>query len=192
MTELSPDDAAAYAADSAAPIEDAANILAQITREAAILRQAQADVKDAETALKNAQERARVLAEVTLPQLMIEAKQDLLKTTDGWWVERKEVLRASLSEANAPAGIMYLRAKGYGAIVKRDVSAKFGMGEDQKAAEAVDTLVGMGVAPTDKQSVHPGSLAASIREMLKEGIEVDMVLLGAHISNAVTLKPVKK
>lgn len=190
MTELSAEDAAAYAADAKETI-NADNILAQITVAAADLRAAREEVTKRETALKEAQDKVKVLETITLPELMDTAQQDRLKTTDGYEVERGETLRASIPEANLSQAILWLRSQQQDAIIRRDVKLQFGKGEDQRAAEAVDMLVGAGLAPVDKQSVHPQTLAATIREMLKDGVDVPMALLGAHVQPFVKVTAAK-
>ncbi len=42
----------------------------------------------------------------------------------------------------------------------------------QKAAEALDVLDKAGFRPEDKQSVHPQTLGATLREMIAEGVNV--------------------
>jgi hypothetical protein len=183
-------DLSAYAQD-AATAQDRVNILARITDGAAHLREAQGRVTDAEAALKAAQDAART-AETQLAELMAEARQDRLRTDDGWDLERVEKLRASIPAASLPQAIMWLKANGQAAVVKRELKLAFGMGEDQRAAEAVDTLVAMHLAPTDKQFVHPQTLEATLRELLAEGLDVPLGLFGAYVQNFVRMKPAKR
>lgn len=185
------DDATQYEADAHEAVSDT-NILARITKTAKLLRDCQEDVKLAEAALKAAQDRVRILEELDLPALMDEAGQNLLQTTDGYQLERGETLRASIPPANLLEAIQWLRANNQDAIVKRDVTVKFGKGEDQKAAETVDSLLEAGLTPTDKQFVHPMTLASTIREMLEQGVDVPMTLLGAYVQPHVKMKKVKK
>lgn len=187
----SQDDLAAYAADAASAV-DGENILASITRLARELRQAQEDVKAQEEALKAAQARVQVLEEVTLPSAMDEAGQKKLTTVDGYELERDEVIRASISAANMPAAVMWLRNANHASVVKRELKLAFGKDEDQKAAEAYDALREHGFTPDDKQSVHPQTLAALVRELLGEGVEVPMQLLGVYVQPRVKMKLAKK
>lgn len=184
---LTTDDLAAYAEDAAATVDDE-NILAKITRVARELRDAEEAVQEAQEALTTAQSRVRLLEESTLPDLMDEAGQKRLTTVDDYELERTETLRASIPKANLPAAVMWLRANNNGSIVKRKLSLEFGKDEDQRASEARDLILEAGFTPTDDQSVHPMTLAATIRELLEQGVNVPMELLGAFVQPKVKMK----
>lgn len=164
------------------------NILAQITRTARELKEAQDEVSKAEEALKAAQQRERILRENTLPELMKEAGQEKLRTSDGWEVELTETLRASIPTASKAEALKWLEDHGQAAIIKRQIDLAFGKDEQDKADRALKLVLEAGFRPTDKQSVHPMTLAATIRELIEKGIEVPMALLGAHVQNGVKLK----
>lgn len=181
-------DLSAYAADAELSPGEAGNILAQITRTARELRDAQADVESAEATLKAAQERVRGLTEHQLPLLMDEAQQKELVTLDGWRITRSDTIRAGISADNMPAAVLWLDANGQGSIVKHEVKLMFGKGEEQKLAEAVDVLREHHFAPTDKMSVHAQTLGAVVRELLAEGRELPMELLGIYVQPTIKLK----
>lgn len=185
MTE---DVASDYEADAQLTAAEAGNILAQITATVREMVTAEEDVKAAEEGLKAAQDRLRNLTETQLPLLMDEARQKELVTLDGYRVTRSEVIRASISADNMPRAAAWLQANGQGAIIKREISLKFGKGEEQKAAEAVDALREHHFAPTDKMSVHPQTLGAVVRELLAEGREVPMDVLGVYVQPVVKVK----
>jgi hypothetical protein len=182
------DDLSAYAADAELSQAEAGDVLAQITRTARELREAQADVESAQEQLKVAQDRVRNLTENQLPLLMDEAQQKRLTTSDGWDIVRSEVVRAGISRENMPAAVAWLEDNGQGAIVKRQVSLAFGKGEEQKAAEAIDVLREHHFAPTDVQSVHAQTLSAVVRELLAEGKELPMSLLGVFVQPIIRIK----
>lgn len=182
-------DYSAYEADAKAVAQTGGeNILAQITRTARELYQADEDVRLAEEALKAAQQRARVLRENTLPELMKEAGQEKLRTSDGWDLELTETLRASIPAANKGEAFKWLEEHGQAAIIKREIDLKFGKDEQEKADRALRLVLEAGFHPTDKQSVHPQTLAATIREMTEQGVDVPMALLGAYVQSGVKMK----
>jgi len=181
-------DAAAYEADAADPTAQDENLLSRITRLAREAREAEADVERANAALKAAQDRVRGLVENMLPNAMDEAQQKKLTTTDGWELSRGEILRASIPPALLDRAIMWLNANGAGSIVKREFKLEFGKGEDQKAAEAHDLLLSRGFAHGDKQSVHPQTLQATLKEKMAAGQEVPMDLFGVYIQPIVRMK----
>lgn len=186
---MSADDYSAYEADARAVAQTGGeNILAQITRTARDLKEAQDDVTRAEEALKAAQQRERVLRENTLPELMKEAGQEKLRTSDGWDIELTETLRASIPAANKGEAFKWLEEHGQAAIIKREIDLKFGKDEQDKADRALALVLEAGFHPTDKQTVHPQTLAATIRELTEQGVDVPMALLGAYVQSGVKLK----
>jgi hypothetical protein len=104
-------------------------------------------------------------------------------------LQRGEHLRASIPPDNLEGAIMWLNANGAGSIVKNTVTLQFGKGEEQKAAEAMDLLREKGFDYENKKSVHHTTLSATLREMLEEGVNVPMQLLGAHVMPFVKIKP---
>lgn len=194
MTALSPEQLAALGQDAAHHKADLASgdLLTRISATVREIMQARQDVKRAEETLKERQVALRTLEEHTLPELMREAGQEKLRTVDGYEVELKEKLRASISEARLAEAIMWLVSVGYGSIVKREIKLGFGKDEDQKAAQLYDMVVEAGYSPTDKQTVHAMTLQASIKEMLEKGIDVPMELLGAYVQPIVDIKEAKR
>jgi hypothetical protein len=190
--EITADDFAAYVEDAAPPEARPENTLAAITVAARDLRAAQAHVKACEDSLKAAQGVVRTLEESTLPGLMDEAQQLELTTLDGWKLKRTSIMRASIPEANMPQAVMWLKANGAASIVKKKVTMEFGRGEEQRAAEVRDLLLGSGFVPSEKESVHPMTLAATLTEMIEQGKNVPLDIMGAYNQARVTMKPVKK
>jgi hypothetical protein len=47
------------------------------------------------------------------------------------------------------------------------VSVQFGQGEDERAQEVIDVLKKEGLLPEQKESVHPSSLKAFVREQIE-------------------------
>lgn len=179
----------AYARDAAEVASTGGeNILAQITRTARDLREAQDDVKLAEEKLKAAQERERILRENTLPELMKEAGQEKLRTSDGYDIELTETLRASIPAATKAEAFAWLEDHGQSAIIKRQIDLAFGRDEGEKADRALAIILEAGFTPTDKQSVHPQTLAAAIRELVERGVDVPMALLGVYVQSGVKMK----
>ena len=183
-------DAAQYEADAAGAVEDT-NILARITLKTRELRQRRDDVVAAEEALKAAQQAVRLIEETELPELMREAGQEKLRTSDGFDVELTETLRASIPAASLPQALAWLIEHGQAAIIKRDIRLQFGKNEEEKADKALELILNEGFMPQDKQTVHPQTLASVIRELVAQGVDVPMALLGAHVQAGVKVKEAK-
>lgn len=180
-----------YEAD-ASEVIGSEDILAQITRATRELAEAREDVTAAEAALKAAQDRVRQIEEFRLPELMREAGQTMLKTIDGATVELTETLHASIPAANLSQALAWLIEHGQASIIKRDLRLQFGKNEEDKADRALALILEGGFTPQDKQSVHPQTLAAVLRELVAEGVDVPMELLGAHVRSFAKVKAPKK
>ena len=186
------EDLSAYAEDAELSPEQATNILSQITDTVRELITARESVLEAERVLKAAQDQVKALEQNRLPLLMDEAQQKLLVTTDGWQVSRDEIVRASISKDNLPAGVAWLNKNGHGSIVKRSVTVLFGRGEEQRAAEAIDVLREHKMEPEEAMSVNAQTLSALVRELLKEGKELPNETLGVYIQPVVKVTKAKK
>jgi hypothetical protein len=183
-------DLSQYEADATESVSGE-DLLQRITITCRDLKTAREDVTAAEEVLKAAQGRVRQLEEFTLPELMREAGQEMLRTMDGETVELKETLHASIPVANLQQALKWLEEHGQGAIIKRDIRLQFGKGEDAKADSALRLILEAGLTPQDKQSVHPQTLAAVLRELIAAGEEVPLELLGAHVRTLAKVTPPK-
>lgn len=183
-------DLSQYEADATETVSGE-DLLQRITLSCRELSTARDDVAAAEAALKAAQQKVRQIEEFTLPELMREAGQEMLRNADGETVELKETLHASIPVANLQQALLWLEQHGQAAIIKRDLRLQFGKGEDEKADRALRLILEAGFSPQDKQSVHPQSLAAALRELIAAGEEVPMELLGAHVRAYAKVSPPK-
>lgn len=159
------------------------NILAQISATARDIVAAMKEVLEAEEALKNAQARLRTLQEDTMPELMSEAGQEDLRTSDGIRVEINQVVRGTPSKENQPKAYQWLRDGGNGGIIKSEIKAALGKDSDKKAKEVLEVLQKLGVLAKATQSVHHQSLAAVVREKLAKGEEIPLDILGVQVFN---------
>ena len=52
------------------------------------------------------------------------------------------------------------------------MSVQFGRGEDERAKEVINILIKEGLLPDQKESVHPSSLKAFVREQVESNNQV--------------------
>lgn len=140
---------------------------------------AQAKVADLEAQLNKAREELRDIAERQVPELMDRIGIDEFKTTTGLKIKIDETIRASIPKAKAPLALAWLKNNGHGSLIKRVVSVTFGRGEEEKADELCRRLAGE-FEVDDNASVHPSTLAAFVREKLRNGEEIPLDLFGVH------------
>lgn len=183
-------DIAQYAEDAQAKV-GGDNILARITQSVRDVHELDEEIADAEAALRILVTQRKTLIEDTIPNLMSEAGQDDIKTVDGVRVTIKETLRASIPKAKTAEALAWLIKHGQSAIIKREFGLKFGRDEADKADEALNAIVAAGFMPSDKQSVHSGTLSSTLKELIAEGEDVPLPLFGGFVQTAAVLKTAK-
>lgn len=165
--------------DYVQPAAAAGGELSQLQQLAEQQASAQAKVADLEAQLNKAREELRDLAERQVPELMDQIGLADFKTTTGLKIKIDETIRASIPKAKAPLAFAWLKAHGHAAMIKRVVKVAFGKGEDEKADE-LRTKLADTYDVEDDASVHPSTLAAFVREKLRDGEEVPLDLFGVH------------
>ena len=139
------------------------------------------EVKDAEDALKKLKARLRKVAEVDLPDALVEAGTTLFRTEDGYMVDLKEDMKASIPAKNKNKAIAWLIANDLESLVKENVVVPFDKGEGDKVKAVVDLLQGAGVVDFSvAASVHTNQVKASLKELIENGTAVPEDLFGIY------------
>lgn len=154
--------------------------LSQLSKLAEEQANAEATVARLEAELTKAREIARDFAERQVPELMDKIGIEEFKTSTGLKIKVAETIRASITQANASRAFAWLRENGNAALIKRTVSVTFGKGDDDRAEAFTKELEEKGLDADDKTSVHPSTLAAFVREKLRDGQEIPLDILGVH------------
>lgn len=141
---------------------------------------ADAAVEDADQALKDAKERARVLREETIPSAMQELGLEELKLATGQKLSVKQEVYASIPAANKQAAFQWLNDNGFGGLIKIEVDASFGKGEQDAAMALYQELNSRGLTASFGQGVHAQTLKAFLKEQLAQGTNIPLDLFGAR------------
>jgi len=134
------------------------------------LKNLEDEIANAEDSVKKLKEKANVISQFEIPQMMEEMNIKKLKLKDGETVEVSNFYSASI--VNQEAAFQWLRENGRGDIIKNDITVTFGRGEDNKAAEYAVLAKGQGYEPVQKVGVHPQTLKGVVRECNESGIEL--------------------
>lgn len=129
-----------------------------------------AEVAAAEAASVLAQRTARLkgIIEHELPDLMSELSQPVLHTSDGRKIEVKDVVRATLPEANRPKGFAWLITNGHGGNIKRSVEIAFAATEGQEAEKLLKTMEGeFGENARQTMKVESSTLTSFVKKRLQ-------------------------
>lgn len=167
------------------------NLLSQIAQAADYQKQLQDEIATLETQVNRKKQELYIHSTVTLPDLMATAGMDEFKTKTGVNVAMKTEIKASVTKANMPAACAWLRENRFGALIKNQVIAEFGMGEDEKAAEALTVLNQAHVKHVKQQeTIHSGSLTAWVKRKAEENPDLSLPidLLGIVYQRSATVK----
>ena len=134
------------------------------------LKDLEDEIANAEDSVKKLKEKANVISQFEIPQMMEEMNIKKLKLKDGETVEVSNFYSASIVDQDA--AFQWLRENGRGDIIKNDITVTFGRGEDNKAAQYAVLAKGQGFEPVQKVGVHPQTLKGVVRECNESGIEL--------------------
>jgi hypothetical protein len=134
------------------------------------LKDLEDEIANAEDSVKKLKEKANIISQFEIPQMMEEMNIKKLKLKDGETVEVSKFYSASIVDQDA--AFQWLRENGRGDIIKNDITVTFGRGEDNKAAQYAVLAKGQGYEPVQKVGVHPQTLKGVVRECNESGIEL--------------------
>lgn len=126
-------------------------------------------IGNTEERLRKLKEQYRRLSEEDLPQKMAELGMQDLRLKDGSRITIDMFYATRINKNNRDAAHAWLRQQGHGDIIKNQVSVTFGKGEDATALETMTLLEQEGLFPAQKESVHPSTLKAFVKERIESG-----------------------
>jgi hypothetical protein len=130
------------------------------------------EVKQLEKQLKEKKDAVKKLSQEIIPARMQELGLESLKLKDGSAVEVKQLVQTSITAENRETALKWLRDNGHGDLIKNQVSAAFGRGEDITAEKFINEAKSLGLEPTQRVWVEPMTLKAFVREKIEEGVEI--------------------
>lgn len=147
----------------------------------------------AEEELKRLQaERKRIETE-DLPELMREYSLKSIELEDGSKVEVKEDVQCGITAANKEAAHQWLKDKGFGGLIKTDVTVEFGRDEQEAAERVADNIRKITNHPVIMdESIHWQTLKAFINEQREKGVDVPADLFSIFPFSKAKLTPPKK
>jgi len=159
------------------------NAFAQIKATAVQQEEAEVVVEKAEGELKLAKKELQRIAEKVFPELLnsLEMTEDI--TIDGIRIQLAEKLRGSIPVANKTEAFKWLNNEGHGHIIKRQIVIEFGKDEEKWAEKFMrdckQRKKQLNMVVT--RSVHHVTLKAWCQEMLEEGEDLPLELLGVFL-----------
>lgn len=155
--------------------------LSRLSQLADQLNAAELSVAKLDEQLNAARARVQDLAERQIPELMDQLGMESFKTRNGFKIDVKRTVRASVPEARREEAWKWLDKNGHSGIIKRTVLVAFTR-EQEKEAKALQRELGKEFenVKTDLK-VEPSTLRAFIAEQLAAGASIPMDLFGAWV-----------
>jgi cysteinyl-tRNA synthetase len=124
--------------------------------------------------LERASKQHKQIIESQLPDLMESAELSTIQITSGETISVEKKIRAHIKEENQETAHTWLRDHEYGYLLKRVFRIQFSAGNDEEA-ELVKNILkehDEKIEVEDKTSVHPSTLAAFVKEIMEEGVDI--------------------
>ena len=139
------------------------------------------DVRQLEEQLKAKKQAVNKLSFEIIPARMSELGLESLTLKDGSSVKIKQLVHAAIPVPYREEAFKWLRDNGHGDLIKNEISASFGKGEDSIANEFIDKIEELGYQPQQNLSVHSSTLKAFVREQITKGTELPMDKFGVFV-----------
>ena len=147
----------------------------------------QNEIKTIEEKLNKVKEQEKFLSEHAIPSLMQSSGISMIKLEDGTEVKVSPYYYAKISEDKKEAAFAWLREKGFGDIIKNNISLDFGMNQDSEANNVVAQLKAKGYNVFQSTTVHSGTLKAFVKEQITEGKGLPEDLFGIYTATKTKL-----
>lgn len=154
--------------------------LSAMTTLARALLDAEQGVKDAESALTAAKEKARMLREETIPSAMQELGLKSMVLETGQQLKIMQDVYASIPEDNKIQVYNWLDANQFGGLIKTKITVELGKGEKEQALKLFFELQKREFDVAFGQGVHPQTLKAFLKEQISNGSDIPLDLFGAR------------
>lgn len=110
----------------------------------------------------------KTLLEKTIPDAMTEVGMADIGLADGTRVKVEPFHRGAITEKTKPAAHKWLEDNGFGGLIKHDFGVSFGR-EEEGVAGLRAYVREMGLTYKEKETVHPQTLGAFIRDQASKG-----------------------
>lgn len=146
------------------------------------------EVSELEADLKAKKEELRLTSEQELPDAMQQAGLTQITLSSGEKIAINEFYNAHISKANQEKAYEWLVTNGHEGLIKNEVLLKFGREETEVVDQTVSALQSRGLSPEVRQSVHPSTLKAFVKEQITNGNDIPTEPFGIYIGTKATIK----
>jgi len=152
------------------------------------LKDLEDEIANAEESVKKLKEKAKIISQIEIPQMMETMNIKKLKLKDGESVEVGKFYSASIPPEKQAGAFQWLRDNGLGDIIRNNITVTFGTGEDNKASQYATLARGQGFEPVQKVAVNPQTLKATLRERVESGLDLPSEHFNTFVGNQTKIK----
>ena len=163
----------------------------QLSNEIKTLQEINQEILNQEEKLKELKEREKYYSGIIIPDLMQQLNLKTLTLKDGSQIEVKNVFGASIIADKKQEAHSWLRTNGLGAIVKNEITVKFGLNEDNKAEQYATLARGQGYDPDRKVAVHASTLRTTLEDFQTRGGKIPSEFFRTFEGNQTKIKTKK-
>jgi len=163
----------------------------QLSNEIKTLQEINQEILNQEEKLKELKEREKYYSGMIIPDLMQQLNLKTLTLKDGSQIEVKNIFGASIIADKKQEAHNWLRNNGLGAIVKNEITVKFGLNEDNKAEQYATLARGQGYEPDRKVAVHASTLRTTLEDFHTRGGKIPSEFFRTFEGNQTKIKTKK-
>lgn len=145
-------------------------------------------ISQLEARLSFEKECLKKITDYELPSAMAEAGCKKFTTEDGFTLEIKPFYTAKISDENREKCFEWLKNNHLDGLIKHQISTSFNRQEGELAKKVVEILDSIGVSYTDKESVHPQTLNAFVKERIEAGKDIPQTMFGVYIGQTTKIR----
>ncbi len=160
----------------------------QLSNEIQTLQEIHQEISNQEEKLKELKEREKYYSGIVIPDLMNQLNLKTMKLRDGSQIEVKNIFGASIIADKKQEAHNWLRENGLGAIVKNEITVKFGLNEDNKAEQYATLARGQGYDPDRKVAVHASTLRTTLEDFQTRGGQIPSEFFRTFEGNQTKIK----
>jgi hypothetical protein len=138
-------------------------------------------VAELENQLSMKKEELKQVAEIELPESMLNLGLSSFSLSDGTKLSIKTFYRGSIPKAREYEAFSWLKDNGHEDLIKNEVKSTFGKGEDINANNLMLILKQEGFDYENKKAVHPSTLKAFVKEQMEHGKTLPLDILGVYV-----------
>ena len=152
------------------------------------LKEYESALDGAEKVAKEMKTRIARISEEIIPELMAELGFAELTLSSGKKLKVEKLYFAKIPDKYKDQAFQWLSEKGLDSIIKNEITTYFGKGESEYAQQLQLDLDQDGRKYDSKETIHPQTLKALVRERMEAGEEIPEDIFGIFVKNVTKIK----